>query len=259
LSVHFADLSVRDPISWSWDFGDGGTSAEQRPWRVYETLGRYTVSLTVSNWFASDSDVKERYIRVTFPDVPSDHWACDQVLSCVEAGIVAGYDDGLYRPDTEVTRDQMAVYIARALAGGEENVPAGPAEATFEDVPNTGYGESETDPYWAYDHVEYCYAENVVQGYTWTTYEPAGQVTRDLMAVYVARAMVAPGGDVAIPHPPPTASFADVPTTFWAYKQVEYCVGQGVVKGYDDGLYHPDWVVTRDQMAVYIAKAFGLP
>jgi hypothetical protein len=49
-----------------------------------------------------------------------------------------------------------------------------------------------------------------------------------------------------------------VPDTFWAYKQVEYCVGQGVVKGYDDGLYHPEGVVTRDQMAVYIAKAFGL-
>jgi hypothetical protein len=78
------------------------------------------------------------------------------------------------------------------------------------------------------------------------------------MAVYLARAMVAPGGDAAIPDPPATASFADVPTTFWAYKQVEYCVGQGVVKGYDDGLYKPERKVTRDQMAVYIAKAFGL-
>jgi hypothetical protein len=70
--------------------------------------------------------------------------------------------------------------------------------------------------------------------------------------------MVAPGGDAAIPDPVPPATFPDVATTFWAYKQVEYCVGEGVVKGYDDGSYHPERQVTRDQMAVYIARAFGL-
>ena len=38
-----------------------------------------------------------------------------------------------------------------------------------------------------------------------------------------------------------------------------YCVGQGVVKGYDDGTYRPTEAVTRDQMAVYVARAFKLP
>jgi hypothetical protein len=28
---------------------------------------------------------------------------------------VQGYPDGLYRPNTKVTRDQMAVYVARAF------------------------------------------------------------------------------------------------------------------------------------------------
>jgi hypothetical protein len=36
-------------------------------------------------------------------------------------------------------------------------------------------------------------------------------------------------------------------------------VGQGVVKGYDDGTYRPTEAVTRDQMAVYVARAFKLP
>jgi hypothetical protein len=30
------------------------------------------------------------------------------------------------------------------------------------------------------------------------------------------------------------------------------------VNGYGDGLYHPERPVTRDQMAVYIARAFEL-
>jgi hypothetical protein len=32
-----------------------------------------------------------------------------------------------------------------------------------------------------------------------------------------------------------------------------------VVQGYDDGLYHPDAAVARDQMAMYVARAFRLP
>jgi hypothetical protein len=57
---------------------------------------------------------------------------------------------------------------------------------------------------------------------------------------------------------PPTGCGDDGTEPFWAYKHIEYCGEHGVVKGYDDGLYHPDWQVLRDQMAVYVAKAFGL-
>jgi hypothetical protein len=39
---------------------------------------------------------------------------------------------------------------------------------------------------------------------------------------------------------------------------MECGVSQGLVKGYDDGNYDPERPVTRDQMAVYIARAFGL-
>jgi len=187
-----------------------------------------------------------------FPDVPADHWAKAEIEACYAAGIVGGYGDGAYHPSDVVTRDQMAVYIARALAGGEDNVPAGPAEATFDDVPTDN---------WAYDHIEYCYDQNVVQGYTTTTYAPTAQVTRDQMAVYVARALVAPTGEAALADyvPADPRNFPDVAPDFWAYKHIEFCVENEVVQGYVDGSYHPADVVTRDQMAVYIARAFQLP
>ena len=50
-----------------------------------------------------------------------------------------------------------------------------------------------------------------------------------------------------------------MPVGFWAYKHVEYCAEHGVVQGYGDGWYYPGNVVTRDQMAVYVKRAFGLP
>lgn len=105
--------------------------------------------------------------------------------------------------------------------------------------------------------VKYTEAQNVVEGY-WDGYRPDEAADRAQMAVYVARALVVPSGDAGIPDPQPPATFPDVPPTQWAWKWVEYCHGQGIVHGYWDG-YHPEEVVNRAQMAVYVRRAFKLP
>jgi hypothetical protein len=189
-----------------------------------------------------------------FPDVPPYHWASRQTNACAAAGIVGGYDDGTYRPRVQVTRDQMAVYISRALAGGDDHVPTGPAEATFpDDVPLD---------HWAYRWIEYSVSQEVVQGYPDGTYRPDLVVDRGQMAVYIARSLVAPSGDAGIPDPPSAPTFPDVtPLSSWAwcYPHVEYIAAEGVTQGYPDGTYRPAQTVTRDQMAVYAQRAFELP
>ncbi|HUU53838.1 MAG TPA: S-layer homology domain-containing protein, partial [Armatimonadota bacterium] len=192
-------------------------------------------------------DVSDDRVTEAFPDVPLDCWAYEQVNACVDAGIVAGYDDARYHGSWEVTRDQMAVYIARALAGGEANVPEFTGTPTFPDV-----GEL----FWALDHVEYAVAEGVVGGYDDHLYHPEFAVDRGQMAAFMARAVA--GGDGNVPVPSGAPTFPDVGSDFWAYRHIEYCVAQAIVQGYLDGLYHPEVVVTRDQMAVYVARAFGL-
>jgi len=47
--VDFTDLSLNFPTSWSWDFGDGGTSTLQNPEHTYMADGVYTVCLTATN------------------------------------------------------------------------------------------------------------------------------------------------------------------------------------------------------------------
>ena len=53
--IHFYDASTASPNYWHWDFGDGTTSNLQNPDHVYQNTGNYTVSLTVSNNFSTDS------------------------------------------------------------------------------------------------------------------------------------------------------------------------------------------------------------
>jgi hypothetical protein len=191
-----------------------------------------------------------------FIDITPYYWAYEAIGACARAGIVQGFWDGTYRPGDPVTRGQMAVYIARALAGGDASVPSAPATATFSDV--------DVD-HWAFRYVEYCAGRTIVQGYWDGTSRPDVVVTRGQLAVYVARSVATPTGDAGVPDllPASEPTFTDVPGTDraweWCWKYVEYCATEGIVQGYPDGNYHPEREVTRDQMAVYVARAFDLP
>ncbi|HEO71853.1 MAG TPA: PKD domain-containing protein, partial [Candidatus Hydrogenedentes bacterium] len=64
--VTFTDTSLpgtADITEWAWDFGDGGTSAQQNPTHVYEAIGAYSVSLTVRTEHGEDTETKEGYIN----------------------------------------------------------------------------------------------------------------------------------------------------------------------------------------------------
>ena len=65
LGVQFTDLSTENPISWSWSFGDGGSSTGQNPKYVYSTAGIYTVNLTVTNSAGLDTKSEPDYINAT--------------------------------------------------------------------------------------------------------------------------------------------------------------------------------------------------
>jgi PKD repeat protein len=64
LTVNFTDQSTGSITSWSWTFGDGGTSTAQNPSHQYTSAGTYTVSLTVTGPGGSDGETKNNYITV---------------------------------------------------------------------------------------------------------------------------------------------------------------------------------------------------
>lgn len=76
----FENLSVTEPLTYAWTFGDGGTSVDKNPAHIYTAPGKYTVALDVSN-AAGCTDRMEvtDYLRVpnpvadfTFPPVAGD-------------------------------------------------------------------------------------------------------------------------------------------------------------------------------------------
>jgi hypothetical protein len=74
------------------------------------------------------------------------------------------------------------------------------------------------------------------------------------MCVFIARAK----GWIVPDDPMDTAPqlFPDVVAHYWAGTAIQTCMAHGIVKGYPDGTYRPYLDVTRDQMAVFIWRAF---
>ena len=64
--VQFTDLSTGYIIGWMWDFNGDGTidSNVQNPNYIYEEMGVYTVSLTVTDGNDNDTETKVDYIEV---------------------------------------------------------------------------------------------------------------------------------------------------------------------------------------------------
>jgi|GEM_PF-4223160 len=71
LTVTFTDSSTNSPTSWSWNFGDNTpVSTEQNPIHPYNDPGTYTVALTATNAYGSDTETKTGYITVNVCPVP---------------------------------------------------------------------------------------------------------------------------------------------------------------------------------------------
>jgi PKD repeat protein len=86
LAVSFVDQSANAPTSWSWTFGDGGTSTAQSPAHTYTVAGTFTVSLTAANAYGSDVETKTGYITVTAPSTGGTMHVADIVVTRILSG-----------------------------------------------------------------------------------------------------------------------------------------------------------------------------
>lgn len=107
LNVTFYDQSDGNPTSWLWEFGDGVTTNEQNPTHVYNSIGEYTVNLTVYSNSFENTTSKYQFICVVY-DVTGDYlrieqavqWALDRVGPTTEYAdhslkfINAAYNNG---------------------------------------------------------------------------------------------------------------------------------------------------------------------
>jgi len=107
-----------------------------------------------------------------------------------------------------------------------------------------------TDSHWAYDVIRELAAKQVVNGTSSDRFEPNRSITRAEFTKLLVEALQLTGtGD----H-----SFSDVPSHVWFAKAVSTAYGLGIVNGKSDTEFDPQGVITREEMAVMLTRAYTL-
>lgn len=121
-----------------------------------------------------------------------------------------------------------------------------------------GSGRSFSDlnsSHWAYDTIMEMVELGILSGYPDETFKPNNAVSRAEFAAIMVKALELPSVT------PQTATFADMPSTHWAYGVVESA--KDYLTGYRDSgtgqlTFQPGNVAVREDVAVAIVKARGL-
>ncbi|WP_168735706.1 S-layer homology domain-containing protein [Cohnella fermenti] len=150
-----------------------------------------------------------------------------------------------------VEADGTLVYMGGQWKDGEiaAEVPRGGQYAvlaytrSFEDV---------DDNYWAKTVIVRMAAKHVIEGVDDARFEPQGAVTRAEFAAMLVRLLgIGQPADVGA-----AVEFADVRHDSWYADAVEAAAQAGLVAGRSDGEFDPQGVVTRQEMAVMVVRAY---
>lgn len=137
-----------------------------------------------------------------FPDVDESHWASGFIaVATRDLNLFSGYPDGTFRPDTPITRAELATLTAKYL---EINATE-PIEDKFEDSKH----------HWARNFIGEAYRYQIVSGYPDGTFKPDSHLTR-AESVTMVNNMTYRG-----PLVTSSQTFPDVYSSHWAFGNVE--------------------------------------
>ena len=177
-----------------------------------------------------------------------------QIAWLATTGISTGYDDGTFRPQAPVLREQMAAFIFRAL--GNDGYDA-PDESPFTDVPTT---------HTFYREIAWMGENGISTGYSngdgTRSFAPSQPVLREQMAAFIYRAGTEIGGAFFYSHGSDPASFADVPSSHPFFDEIEFMALANITTGYRETngtlTYRPGQPVLREQMAAFLYRVPGV-
>jgi hypothetical protein len=174
----------------------------------------------------------------SFTDAPCSHPFYGWIEAILERNITSGCNlEPRYCPDDPILRNQMAVFVIRAMGETPSTVSY---NAYFDDI---------QDDFFA-PFINRMWEFGITLGCGQRAFCPDSTVTRGQMAAFISRAK---GWE---PFIPPGPTFKDVPATHLFFGFIERLWRNGITSGCGPSSYCPDLFITRGQMAVFIIRAW---
>ena len=178
----------------------------------------------------------------TFTDSNPTHQAN---IDCIAAyDVVSGFANGTFGGSQNITRGQMATFIA-GFAATTLNVDITDIEVashTFTDVAGNVHA----------DNIARIFGLNVTAGRTATTFAPNDTITRAEAATMLANAHVALGVDLS--GVTPSTAFTDLGTSVHA-DNINLLAGAGVVSGKTATTFAPSASILRAEVATLLVRS----
>lgn len=169
-----------------------------------------------------------------FSDVPSGYWAARDIALLAASHVITGFPNGTFAPTVPVTRAEFVKMLTSVL-----RLPPSEGSTPFADVPSSA---------WYAPYVGAAVAAGLVTGVTPTAFGPNDPVTREEMAVMLARAF-------KLKHTTHLTFVDGEQIAPWALPSVEAVVAAGYVEGFPNGSFQPLAPMTRADAAKVLAVA----
>lgn len=148
---------------------------------------------------------------------------------------IVGYEDGLIRPEANITRAEVAAIFFRLLDSETRE--------SYLSTENNFYDVNEGD--WFNSSVSAMAAMKIISGYPDGGFHPSANITRAEFAAIASR--FEQNGNTS------EASFADI-YEHWAQKEINVASNNGWVLGYEDGSFRPDQYITRAEAMAMVNR-----
>ncbi|PWW36162.1 MULTISPECIES: glycoside hydrolase family 3 N-terminal domain-containing protein [Paenibacillus] len=181
--------------------------------------------------WAGSADAEER-----FTDLQHSKWAEDGIEYMAERGTVAGYGNGIFKPQGLVTRAQAVTFMVRELYPQQLEKPV-EGTTTYSDVPTT-------HPF--YREIAIASKNGLASGFPGGSFRPDAPLSRAETAAFLTRAYSLLEGKQP-------ANWTDT-KQHWAEAPILILSSNGLVGGYSDGTYRPNQTVTRAEYAVFMSR-----
>ncbi|KOS28480.1 N-acetylmuramoyl-L-alanine amidase [Bacillus anthracis] len=172
-----------------------------------------------------------------FLDVPKNHWAYEAINDLTSKEVIAGYGNGKFGFGDNVTREQVAALIYRALKPEVK----GDYKNPYSDI-----SEGST---MFLEEILALTEMGIFEGDEKGKFRPKDSLTRAEMAQVLQNAF---NFKVKAQH-----TFNDVPKGHWAKDAISALQSNGIAAGTGDGKFDPNKVVTREQYAQFLYNAMA--
>ncbi len=184
-----------------------------------------------------------KWLNSPFHDVSPNSWAAKYINAIYRAGITGGCGDGNYCPAGLVTREEMAAFLVRAADNEPPQNYCG-GTPPFNDV---------SPGAWSCGYIKRLAELKITGGCGNGNYCPTGLVSREQMAAFIVRALKK---EPVQNYCAGIAPFDDVSPGSWACGYIKRLAELEITGGCANDNYCPAGLVTREQMAAFLGRAF---